>query len=457
MSLNTDQQAFFKLATTAEPGTKFVLQGAAGTGKTYTVSEIAKHYIDQDKAVAIVAPTHEALNVLRDAFGSLIATGKLEFSTVAKALAKRPLVNEFAEVNFTNGQGLNISDAHLMIVDERSMLSKSDVKQLDRFAGVTIYTGDDAQLRAVMAKANDLEQSTKHVHFKLTQQMRNSSDIEIIANKARDNDGLYFPQSAIKTRVELIDAFMQSDLANSVYICYTNELADMVSQAVRNRLYPNQPAFVVGERLLSRFRTTSVNTNQVFTVLSAEQLTTTDWRLEVAPGEFITTKSPADAKLYRQKLEKAKERALKLREAGNHEGYQQIIDEIFAKAALYADVLYPYARTVHKMQGKSIENVFVDTLDIAMGSDRRRLLYVAYSRAITNLYTIAVPIDVRTTVVRLFKAIATRESAYLPARRGIENWALSKVLGHIAWHCEKPFEQILTDEEYELLEMAYNQ
>ena len=56
---------------------------------------------------------------------------------------------------------------------------------------------------------------------------------------------------------------------------------------------------------------------------------------------------------------------------------------------LFANIKHAYAITVHKAQGSSIKNVLVCENDIDLCHNnnlKKRLRYVAYSRAQENLY-----------------------------------------------------------------------
>ena len=72
--------------------------------------------------------------------------------------------------------------------------------------------------------------------------------------------------------------------------------------------------------------------------------------------------------------------------------YWEGIIQLIKKSYEFTLVGSPYASTVHKSQGRSIDNVFLDTVDISKyGRDNTRaLLYVGCSRSRTHLETIKI-------------------------------------------------------------------
>lgn len=52
----------------------------------------------------------------------------------------------------------------------------------------------------------------------------------------------------------------------------------------------------------------------------------------------------------------------------------------FDLSRMFDDVGYGYALTVHKAQGSTINNVFLDVSDMKRSSDRQKLLYTALTR-----------------------------------------------------------------------------
>lgn len=441
MALNSKQQEFFDRVIQDQDQAKFVLLGSAGTGKTFTISTIANYFIENKKDVVCLAPTHCAKHVLASNFSpEAKASGHISFMTIDKALKKRPITNDFRETYFIGQQDLSDLQADLLIVDEMSMISLQKVQAIKAFKGTIIFTGDFNQLPPVMAKANDLSSDDEVETFVLTEQMRNSSAIEVIANRARDLPIPYYPASDIKSADELLDKFLQDDLENSIYLCFTNARANYVSAEARKRIYgTNVLPFVSGEKLLSRFNSATINRNETFIIKSAELIDeqNQDWRLELETGEFILTKPPEAMAKFKEFLEDQKQKAIYWREKGELDEYANIIDEVFSELDKYKEVLYPYARTIHKSQGSTFKNVYVEASEIdEKGSNKKKLLFVAYSRASENLYTIKVSANRKQIIDMIINSVKSRYGAAIPKRRDRASWSKEKILGHINWHIE---------------------
>ena len=457
--LNKQQQHIFStICQDLEPN-KYVLMGEAGTGKTYLVSAIARYFIEQNLSVMCLAPTHEAKNVLRSNFSAEELT-QIQFHTIAKASGAFGVTNEFGETSFADRLSFEICNkADLLIVDEMSMIGRIHIDTLKSLKQKVLFVGDMAQLRAVKAKSHNLQDDKDCIQFRLTEQMRCKTHIEQIALRARDYELPYHPPSNIRSRQELIERFLADDLDNSVYLTYSNELADSIGLKARQKLHgPNSPAFVIGEKLMARFNANSVKNNEHFRIISAEQQNETDWLIEIAPGEFILTMAPGDFKAYLAILNKLKERALHFKSIGNTEAYQQIIQEHFDRLGKYSEVAYPYAHTIHKSQGKTIPNVYVDNMNIQKkGSDRNRLMYVAYSRASENLYTIDYELDARWLFCWITNHLKATTGQHIPKRKFSKDFKIEQVLGHWAWHLNctnTDVLQMLTEEQIELGERA---
>lgn len=129
---------------------KFVLEGAAGTGKTTIIKEFRKHCASRSGFI-VAAPTHKAVRVISQAVGA-------EGYTVQKLLGLRPNFNidnfDPTRIQFDPYGKRNIELYNTIVIDEASMLPRKLVNYLDEEAikhGVhLVYTGDPYQLPPVM-------------------------------------------------------------------------------------------------------------------------------------------------------------------------------------------------------------------------------------------------------------------------------------------------------------------
>lgn len=156
IDLNTGQRdAFKKIVHFLEAGgdSMFLLEGYAGTGKTYLVSKIIRHVFTKFPGwkIAVTAPTNKAVKVLQKS--SNMKDRKLEFQTIHKLLGlKEQITNDGKQVFVRqNEEDSTIEDFHFVIVDEVSMLSDELFIELYRHSGHVklLYMGDPAQIPPV--------------------------------------------------------------------------------------------------------------------------------------------------------------------------------------------------------------------------------------------------------------------------------------------------------------------
>lgn len=409
--LNKEQQQFRTrvLASLNTQGkARLLLTGEAGTGKTFTLASILTEIAD-DYSVQCLYPTHQAKNVARC---MLPADTTIATTTMHSFLRRSGFVTELGEVAFRRGS-VPESAPDLIIIDECFMVDRRMIDLVLLLPSTIIFVGDPKQLLPVRAKCKPLQDICEH--HQLVQQMRNTSAIEAIANTQRNFPYAFFPKSAITTQHQLVERFMAQsadDIANSVYLTYTNERADYVAHKVRDRLFGVGSApYVVGERLQARFNKVHVKTNEVFTVQSVEvEPANTEcafdvYRLGIGHGEYIRTLEPAAMRSFMEYVQEVREQARQAKAMGNADLFAELAEEARSMSTRYEQVAYPYAMTIHKAQGSTFKHVFVDTVDVReRGTSKPRLLYVAYSRARTNLYTVNIEIDNKDKVYVAYRA-----------------------------------------------------
>ena len=149
---NKDQeQALDKMIdfSFSDKRTKFVLEGAAGTGKTTIIKEFKKH-CKARSGFCVAAPTHKAVRVVSKATG-------IEGFTIQKLLGLRPNFNldnfDPRNIQFDLFGKKNIELYNTLVVDEASMIPSKLCKYLDdecaKHNVKLIYTGDPYQLPPV--------------------------------------------------------------------------------------------------------------------------------------------------------------------------------------------------------------------------------------------------------------------------------------------------------------------
>lgn len=411
-----------------------VLEGPAGTGKTFIVNELVKELINC--VPLFTAPTNEACkqlemqlpkdSVIKTTYAALgfhFSSGKEVKELVRKSIP--PIIN----------------DVNLMIVDEASMIgdgkncidisgTKISIFDAIKQTGLKVlFIGHRSQLPEVVVNQSifaDCLSPVFHLDcpiYTLAIPQRNTGDLfkflthleSIIYAKHR-----IFIAEYNNSREHLTNYINSPEGKNDFLeekvkvICYTNKQADEYNRTIRRSIFSSKylPEVVPRDRLLlvtplkyignldnineslvvqARKRNNVVvfSANSKCVVKHVEQviiLGVACYKLNVdMEGNKINIYVAIDKEqLYQLRqllLQKAYTAITPQAKQNRFELYHFIM-------SLFADVKYSYAITTHRAQGMSIEKVFVDWKDIKKCSNvilMYKLLYVAASRARTEL------------------------------------------------------------------------
>ncbi|MEO1692957.1 MAG: AAA family ATPase, partial [Cyanobacteria bacterium J06631_6] len=134
----------------------FRLSGYAGTGKSFLICHLIEWLDDCGFEFAIAAPTNKAAKSLMQV-GSSVGIN-IDVKTVAQLLGQQPELNEeTGEEEFTSSGNAEFDDYDVMIVDEFSMINRSNFEEIVQAITSTIdtkviFVGDEAQLPPVKEK-----------------------------------------------------------------------------------------------------------------------------------------------------------------------------------------------------------------------------------------------------------------------------------------------------------------
>lgn len=132
--LDVEQRRAIGLITSGFPGV-VLLTGAAGSGKTHVLAESARLLTTQHRRLVILAVAHRALYNVRRRLAPAGVTG-VEYATMARATLDPRTVR----------------DAHVVVVDEASMVSAHALRILIEYlpyGAMLVLTGDPHQLPPV--------------------------------------------------------------------------------------------------------------------------------------------------------------------------------------------------------------------------------------------------------------------------------------------------------------------
>jgi len=407
MSLTDHQQrAYDQVYERLASGERFTgLRGFAGTGKTFLVTRLVNQLADEDCTVTVCAPTHKAVQVLRNQLDG----GDVETQTLHSYLGLRLQPD-------VDGQYVLVPDgpdeerpASVVVCDEASMVGEEEWEyiQASQRNLQWLFVGDPAQLPPVNEEpspALDVEgPMLEEVH-------RQSEDNPILdlATQVRTGDAHRFRSRFVDgvgvaithKRASFLDTVLRTfdsdafadDATHARLLAYRNRTVRRYNREIRATRYGDDaPRFETGEWLVARetwyhdgapvvknseeLRVTKVSTS----TYEADDLSEWKvWKLKVrSPHAAFTRTLLVLHEDERERFENDLERTrMEAKENGARWTAFYELRERFAR------VDYAYATTVHKAQGSTFDTVFVDHRDLqaCQGPERQALLYVAVTR-----------------------------------------------------------------------------
>jgi ATP-dependent exoDNAse (exonuclease V) alpha subunit len=429
----------------ASKETEFLLEGAAGTGKTFLLKQILKHY---NNKVTAIAPSHKAKKVLAKSLGFSVD----DVRTVASALiiTLNENTGEF-KINeyLRKTQKIPIKQFSLVILDECSMVSDAIHKEItDTITPGTkvIYVGDKSQLPPIGQETDSDVFNIKNKYL-LTQKMRqlagspiikigeliteNINSDNIVSNPIKPEHRVNIIDELSKSSIcwinnydVLIDSFI-SDFKNNNYnsnyvkmVTFNNEnhknifSVGNLNKEIRKRLYgSNAKELVVGELLVAYDsfvfgkdkQPTFYNSDEFF-IKAIEYNKTIKSVVTAHSSAKGTRKYPYEYKVNYLTLETENKTTLSKKIPVIAEEsltkYKDDLDKLYktdVQMALllsknFANLQYGYCSTAHKAQGSTYTNTYViednimgEFTNMSNNKAKNQALYVAVSRPTTKL------------------------------------------------------------------------
>lgn len=400
MNLNEGQAAAFASIQQWLVGSNspyYFLSGQAGTGKTWLAYTI-KQWIEENLGldVRITATTNKAAAVLTQS-----KPGGGEATTIYSLLGLK-LVNDFR----TGKQYLQRSKSQnppeynsVVLVDEASMVDPELMdyinKEVEHSNIRVLFLGDAYQLPPVNAGTMPVTSTHIPVSY-LTEIMRANklTDLENVYVKGREmviaDTGIYIPTASENVSVisyegskEYLAALLARDPLAKV-LAFTNDAVEAANHACR-KLLGLPPVVQPGDVLVAE-DVVIVNTQRLAYIgqeFVVAQVSDTTFNFDGQPVEAQEIITYQGVRFIRAKDPAERKRCLKvLSDRKDWRSYYAMKESV-------ADLRFTHASTVHKSQGSTYENVLVMAPNIMSCpgmSTRRRLLYVAYTRASRHLH-----------------------------------------------------------------------
>ena len=445
MELKLDQKTAFdkiKIFLKQPPGGMFLLEGSAGTGKTFLTNNIVSYIKStSNKKIAVTAPTHKALKVLKK-----FIEGKVHFSTTHSILGLKEVIDGYGNIKFKRQEYKDppLIDYDILIVDEASMIRDDIFKDIAYFTNTgkkVIFIGDPYQTPPVGRKNSIVFEKEARSQYNIQ-----SARLEYIIRQEQEHPilqvadslkkGILKPSPLMEKRSnsnplgevrfasredenelfsEILPFFGDDTFKNDPdYIKITawrNKTVDYYNQMVRNYLFgENIPKIIPGEKLII--------VNHPF-VVEKQVLLSINEELDVL--EVTTDTFDVDEnnkiKFYRVKVKAYQETiyneySIDIIHEDSEQDYADICYmlknyalhqkqgstearmawmDYYSFKRKWVDVSYNYAITAHKAQGSTYNNAVVMWWDYITNKkiyERNRVLYTAITRPDTRLYII---------------------------------------------------------------------
>ena len=368
--LNKMQQKIVDLVLNSDKRV-FILNGAAGTGKSFTLKTIIEKF---KGSFILSATTNKAKDLLQESTNQ-------ECITTHNALGFKMVRNGMEEYLSKVRDSLS---ADLLIIDEYSMLPKAlwDSAVNGEFKKI-LLVGDEAQLPSIGLKANIIPE----VKITLTQQMRQepNKELENFMNSLREaiDKKRYIDISTLNLPSNIHLYGNHKDFCKAYIECkndkrvlaYSNRVVDSYNSNIN---YKNGK-YNIGDLLVLNKPLGSLTNGSIVEILKVVEF---DRYFDIEVNSLPYSKI---IKIFKTKG--AKDEYLNLN--GDPSGYWDRVDQVY-------DPKHLYSSTIHKSQGQSIESVFIDLTDV----------YSAMTRKPTRFNNFNKPISIQDYMKLIYVAIS---------------------------------------------------
>jgi len=400
-----------------DPRSHITISGPGGSGKTFMLKYALSIY-DPTKVIGSTI-SHFAKKVLNESLGAHYTV-----TTIASFLGMRASIDsETGELTFESGSG-TLAESYrkfdIIIIDEASMISDDLFKAILAIEGKKIiFVGDKYQLPPVGqdhdSKAFDVitAELTEVMRFKgplynfsqlFVKEIKNYNEgyrinknilnrkTSRVSNVDENGSGYVFIDK-ISTVVRLAAEEFKADMmsiSNCRIVAYRNSVINNINKAIRKLLYgKNAAEFEVNELVISNGGYgPGINNGDIFRILKAELVKGPEnvpcYLLKLSSDKItypVLVVSQEGRELYDKVLEMYKSEAIGSK---NWKKYKEFTSQ-------YANFDYSYAVNTHKVQGSTIENVYVMEDEImsvkpTSAKEKFQSMYVAVTRARHRVY-----------------------------------------------------------------------
>lgn len=442
----------------------FTISGDAGTGKTFMVNYLINKFL-KDFRVVVSAPTHKAVKVISAHTG---LKGKTIHSLHGLRPNFNIENFNVDTVKFDTIAANKFEDYDYVIMDEASMIGKdlktlNDLR-IEEYGTKVIYCGDEKQLLPVKSssisdifkvsnifKLTDIvRQEENHPLLKLFPMLRadvangTSTFLQYIGKNHSDIKGDigYSVLTGYQFQVEILKKMTSKEYKGNIdfarYAAYTNDSVKSWNLYIRTKLFNNPKDIVVKGDLLLGYKTI-IDENMSPVIINSEDYKIKDVLEQVSYDGFkifacnivqlgknkeisvnIVDHTDLSFVKFYKKLYELHQNALFAKQnvkAKTWRAYFDYKNEYLCmvnfdlmsntnqrRATIQKDIDYAYGVSIHKLQGSTIENIFLNLTDVCFYrgnkktprrntpnqpdaiDTRNRLLYTGISRASKMAY-----------------------------------------------------------------------
>jgi len=392
----------------------FCLRGYAGTGKSYSITLLAKSGLLKPEEICFTAPTNKAVKVLRnylDGAGLENSPSKTIYSLLGLSLQANGEVKELSKPE----EPVNLSAYKVIVCDEASMVNRFLMEAVndafDDWSVPFLFMGDPAQLPPVGEITSPVWKIEPF--SELTTVMRYGNSMLDLATAIRKQVDNPFPSIKIETcapvfretRTEWLDQIMLNlelfKSGEAKVIAWRNVTVDKYNQLIRAAIFGRQEAklndWLEGDKIVATAHLKDLEDN---TFMRTDEEATV---LACTVGSHPRFK---EFEIFNLLCLGENERKCTIRTLTDDGRFHlnNRLNELAAEAKTgkrykwkefwtlkeaFNEIRHSYAITSHRSQGSSYLKTFIDLEDIMQNRNRPeafRSLYVACTRQREELH-----------------------------------------------------------------------
>lgn len=387
----------------------FVLRGFAGTGKSMLQKKLAYY---QGHNFYFSAPTNKATKVLSDFIGE-------NCKTTYSLLGLKMVTNEDKKVLESTGRIPDLGNKPVLVIDEAGMIPSFMAEILEHLAFTRgwriVFVGDPAQLNPIGERRSVVwSLAKKEWSSLLTEVKRFDNQLLSLSVKIRtalknkdysespiedDNDGregvFVVPK---REMLKKIKSLKLEDWKTTKVICWRNKTVAAYTKIIRDGLglkndFDVQDLIMLASPIVDSGGQIRAYTDEEFQIKSIEprrfefEEGFLDARTLTLNDSSLVLHVPDDPGLLEAYLSKRSSRASRCKN-----GYEkrQLWGKYWELRNQFNSIRHGFCLTSHRVQGSTLDHVFVDQADILANSNEReayRCLYVAATRPRFSLTT----------------------------------------------------------------------